>query len=74
VPLLAAALGVRRAFPVLARVRAALLGAAAGLFSGAVMNLHCANVDPSHIGFGHGFVILVAVVVGALVVSRTARA
>lgn len=73
VPLLAAALSVRRAFPALARIRAALLGAAAGLFSGAVMNLHCPNVDRAHIALGHGVVILVAVVLGAVVVARTAR-
>jgi hypothetical protein len=74
VPILCAALSLRRAFPVAAGFRSALVGAACGLFAGAVMNLHCANVDRFHMLLGHAVPVLVAVLVGAFVLRRTARA
>ncbi len=73
VPLLAAALSLRKTYPVAAGWRAALVGAASGLFSGAVMNLHCPNVDRFHIALGHGIPVLVATIVGAIVVSKWVR-
>jgi negative regulator of sigma F NrsF-like protein len=73
VPLLAAALSLRHTYPVAAGWRAALVGAASGLFSGAVMNLHCPSVDRFHIALGHGIPVLVATIIGAIVVSRWVR-
>jgi hypothetical protein len=73
VPLLVSAWSLRRSFPVASRPRAALIGAACGLFSGAVMNLHCPSVDPFHIALGHGVPVLIAVTVGALLLSRWVR-
>jgi len=74
VPLLAAALTLRRAFPSAAAWKSALVGGAAGLFAGATMNLHCPSVDPAHVGLAHGIPILVASALGALLVVRWARA
>jgi len=73
-PLLAAGLSLRSAFPSAAAWKSALIGGAAGLFSGAIMNLHCPSVDPAHIGFAHGIPILVASALGALVMVRWTRA
>lgn len=73
VPLLAAALALRKTYPVAAGWRAALVGAASGLFSGAVMNLHCPSVDRFHIALGHGIPVLAATIVGAIVVSKWVR-
>jgi len=73
VPLLGAALTLGRAFPASARYRSALVGAACGLFSGAVMNLHCPAVNRYHIAIGHGVPVIVATLVAALVASRWLR-
>jgi hypothetical protein len=74
VPLLGAALALRGAFAVGARWRSALLGAAIGLFAGAVMNLHCPNVAPFHMLFGHGLAVVAATLVGAFVLTYRTRA
>ena len=73
VPLLAAALALRKTYPVAAGWRAALVGASSGLFSGAVMNLHCPSVDRFHIALGHGIPVLAATIVGAIFVSKWVR-
>jgi hypothetical protein len=73
IPLLAAAMSLRKTYPVAAGWRAALVGAASGLFSGAVMNLHCPSVDRFHIALGHGIPVLAATIVGAIVVSKWVR-
>jgi hypothetical protein len=73
VPLLVAALSLRHAFPVASRWRAATVGGSCGLVSGAVMNLHCPNVDPFHIALGHGIPVIVATVIGAVLMSRWVR-
>lgn len=74
IPLLCAASVLRGAFAAGARWRSALVGAGIGLFAGATMNLHCPNVAPSHMLFGHGFAVAVAAAVGALVLVLRARA
>ncbi len=74
VPLLFLALALRRAFPVAAVWRSALLGVAAGLFAAGVMNLHCANVARFHLTFGHVVPALLAALVAAVLVRRAARA
>jgi len=73
VPLLLAALTLRGAFPAAARWRSALVGAGAGLFAGATMNLHCPNIAPLHMLFGHGLPVVVATVLGAVLLSLRAR-
>jgi hypothetical protein len=74
VPLAAAAFSLQRAFPTAAGWKSALVGAACGLFCGATMNLHCPNVDPSHVSLAHGVPVLIASVVGALALVRFTRA
>lgn len=73
-PLVAAAFGLRRSFASQALWRSALIGAAAGLFSGAAINLHCSNGDPLHMAFGHGLPVLLGALVGAFVLARWLRA
>jgi hypothetical protein len=74
IPLLAAALTLRGAFPTASRWRSALVGAGAGLFAGATMNLHCSNIAPVHVLLGHGLPVAIAALVGALVLAALARA
>lgn len=74
IPLLAAALTLRGAFPTASRWRSALVGAGAGLFAGATMNLHCSNVAPVHVLLGHGLPVVIAALVGALVLAALSRA
>jgi hypothetical protein len=73
-PLVAAAVSLRRAFSGGAVWRSALIGAAAGLFSGATMNLHCPNVAPLHMMLGHGVPVIVGGLVGAFIIARWLRA
>jgi hypothetical protein len=73
-PLVAAAFALRRSFAGGAVWRSALIGAASGLFSGAVMNLHCTNVDPLHMAMGHGLPIVAGALIGAAVLVRWLRA
>lgn len=74
VPLLLAALTLRGAFAASAVWRSALVGAGAGLFAGATMNLHCPNVAPMHMLFGHGFPVILATLAGAWLLVSRARA
>jgi len=74
VPLLFGALTLRGAFAAATRWRSALVGAGAGLFAGATMNLHCPNVAPLHMVFGHGLPVIVATVAGAVLLAARARA
>jgi hypothetical protein len=74
IPLLCAASALRGAFVAGARWRSALVGAGIGLLAGATMNLHCPNVAPTHLLLGHGFAVMVAAALGALVLVLRARA
>jgi hypothetical protein len=74
VPLFFAALALRGAFAAGARWRSALVGGGVGLFAGATMNLHCPNVAPSHVLFGHGLAVVLAALLGAWALARHARA
>jgi hypothetical protein len=74
VPLVAAAAVLRGAFAAGGRFRSALVGAAIGLFVGATMNLHCPNVAPSHMLFGHGVSVVVAALAGAFALAHLTRA
>jgi hypothetical protein len=74
VPLLLAALSLRGAFAAGARWRSALVGAGVGLAAGATMNVHCPNVAPAHMLFGHGLPVLVATLLGAAFLTYRSRA
>lgn len=74
IPLLCAAVTLHGAFAAGARWRSALVGAGIGLFAGATMNLHCPNVAPLHVLFGHGLAVLSAAVLGALALVYRTRA
>lgn len=73
VPIGCAAIGLRRAFPSASSWRSALVGSACGLFAGAIMNLHCGNVDRFHMLLGHGIPVLVSVLAGAFLMQRLTR-
>jgi hypothetical protein len=74
VPLFFAAITLRGAFAASAGWRSALVGAGIGLFAGATMNLHCPNVAPVHVLFGHGLAVALAALLGALALARHTRA
>jgi hypothetical protein len=74
VPLLLAALSLRGAFAAGARLRSALVGAGVGLAAGATMNMHCPNVAPAHLFFGHALPVIVATLLGAAFLSYRSRA
>ncbi len=74
VPILCAVLSLRGAFAAGARWRSALVGAGAGLFAGATMNLHCSNVTPTHVLLGHGIPVILATLLGGLFLAARARA
>jgi hypothetical protein len=74
VPLLCAAITLHGAFAAGARWRSALVGAGIGLFAGATMNLHCPNVAPVHVLFGHGLAVVAAAALGALALVTRTRA
>jgi hypothetical protein len=69
VPLLLAFTALRGAFPVVTRLRAALLGLAAGGLAAAALHAHCPYDGLVHVLVGHGFAMLV----GAAVASALAR-
>jgi negative regulator of sigma F NrsF-like protein len=73
-PLLLVALSLRRAFATQAVGRSTLVGAALGLLSGGAINLHCPNVDPSHLLAGHAVPVALAALLGAGLVVRWTRA
>jgi hypothetical protein len=70
VPLLLAALNLRRAFASAAVWRSALLGGACGLVAAALMNLHCASVTRVHLLFGHALPVVLGCLLGGLLLSR----
>ena len=74
IPVLLAALSLRGAFAAGSRLRSGLIGAAAGLFAGATMNLHCPNVSSVHVLFGHGLPVVLEAAAGALFLAFRTRA
>jgi hypothetical protein len=72
-PLLAAAWSLRSAFATHSTLRAVLVGAAAGAFSGAMLNLHCENVEPVHMLLAHTAPTFVLAAIAALGLSRILR-
>lgn len=73
VPLVFGAIALRGAFPAASIWRSALVGAAAGLFAGATINLHCPNVAHFHLLVGHGLPVIAAALIGAFALSRFSR-
>ena len=73
VPLVLGALTLRGAFAAATRWRSALVGAGAGLFAGATMNLHCPNLAPSHMLLGHGLPVVFATLGGAFLLALRTR-
>jgi hypothetical protein len=73
VPLVLCALTLRGAFAAGTRWRSALVGAGAGLFAGATMNLHCPNLAPLHMLFGHGLPVILATLGGAFLLALRTR-
>jgi hypothetical protein len=71
------ALGVwafRHSFVASTRWRGAALGTAAGALAAATMSLACANDGVVHVLLGHGVIMLVGAVAGALLGGRVMRA
>ncbi len=73
-PLVLVAIGVRGCFPAGARWRSTGLGAAVGLFAGAITNLQCSAGGHVHMVLGHGSSAIVAALVGGLLIARLSRA
>ncbi|MGE0327352.1 MAG: hypothetical protein AB7K71_14820 [Polyangiaceae bacterium] len=73
-PLVLLAIGVRGCFPAGAGWRSAGLGAAAGLFAGALTNLQCSTGGHLHMMLGHGSSAVVAALVGGLLIAKLSRA
>lgn len=74
VPLALAAAAWRRAFAVSSAERTGAIGAACGLGAVTSMQLHCENILPVHVAFGHVLPAVVLSLVGALVLHRFTRA
>jgi hypothetical protein len=64
---------LRRAVPVATRLRAAVLGAAAGSWSGLAVFAFCPSGDQRHLLFGHVLPILVLIGIAALTLCRRLR-
>ncbi len=69
-PLLLGAWAARRAFVAAARWRAAALGIACGALAAAMLSLVCPNGDAFHVLVGHGTMMIVMGLAGALVGRR----
>jgi hypothetical protein len=74
IPLALAAAAWRRAFAVSAAERTCALGAACGLGAVTSMHLHCENILPLHVTFGHIVPAAVLSLAGAFVLHRFTRA
>ncbi len=69
-PLAGFALVRLRSDPVHPRLTGAAIGAAAGAWGGVLIDMHCGNVHPFHVAFGHVMPVLVYVALGALLGRR----
>ncbi|MCA9648228.1 MAG: hypothetical protein KC492_46360, partial [Myxococcales bacterium] len=73
-PLVLLAIGLRGCFPAGARWRSTGLGAAAGLFAGALTNLQCSAGGHLHMMLGHGSSAVIAALVGGFLIAKLSRA
>jgi hypothetical protein len=74
IPLAFAAAAWRRSFAVSAAERTFALGAACGLGAVTTMQLHCENIMPLHVTFGHIVPAAALALAGAFVLNRITRA
>jgi hypothetical protein len=74
VPLVLGLWAFRRSFAAAAAWRTAAIGMAAGALAATVMSVACSLTSAPHVLLGHGLMILVAGLVGALVAPFVARA
>ena len=74
VPLVLGLWAFRRSFAAAAVWRTAAIGMAAGALAASVMSVACSLTSAPHVMLGHGLMILVAGLVGALVAPLVARA
>jgi hypothetical protein len=65
---------VRRAFPSAAGWRGAALGAGLGLVGSVALTAHCPSPFGGHVAIAHGLPIVIAVLAGALLGSKVAKA
>ncbi len=73
-PLIAAGLGLRRAFAGNAVVRSAVLGAGAGLIVSVTSTLRCPLAGAWHVALSHGGAVVLTALLGAVLLSRVTRA
>jgi hypothetical protein len=74
IPLALGLWAFRRSFAAAATWRTAAIGAAAGALAATVMSVACSVTSAPHVLLGHGLMMLVAGVVGAVVAPLVARA
>ncbi len=72
-PIVFALGALRHAFPAASRWRTAAVGAACGGLSTATMSLACSISAPAHVLLGHGAILLVGALAGALLAPAVAR-
>jgi hypothetical protein len=73
VPLVLAAVVLRRSFPVAATERAATIGVACGMGALTAMHLHCPNIQPAHVLASHVGPAVVLAIVAAVILRHTSR-
>lgn len=72
-PMLAAALVLRRTFASAASSRSALLGGGIGLIAGSLFALHCSNTERLHVALAHGGAVGLVALAGGLLLARSTR-
>jgi hypothetical protein len=72
-PLAAASWAYRHAFPTAAPLRMAAMGAASGALAAATISLACPDTQAAHVIIGHGTMILLTALAGAMLAPAVAR-
>ena len=72
-PMVAAALVLRRAFASGAVYRSVMVGGGVGLVAGALFAVHCPITEHLHVALGHGGAVAVAALAGGLLLARVTR-
>lgn len=72
-PMVAAALVLRRTFASAASSRSALLGGGIGLIAGALFAIHCPITDRLHVALAHGGAVGLVALAGGLLLARSTR-
>jgi len=71
-PILLAAMAVRRSVPVGSRLAAAALGASGGALGGLVLQFHCPITERFHVGLVHGGLVILAALIAVLAAQARA--